>query len=118
MTGYLIVIQDQNSPQGSPPWVFVDLEGATWRISAQNSWVGVGSGEFKVVGVDYRTLELRDGDFYSGTTRIKLSGIKYPDDCKPRGGGPFAKGPGIYRGVNDGFIRNLTWTGRNIMPEP
>lgn len=49
-----MVIENRESPQGSPKYIFVSMEdplfGAnTWSIDIPNDWIGTGNGEYKVV---------------------------------------------------------------------
>lgn len=72
----------------------------TWSISQPNSWIGKGSGEYKLKSVIDRVLT-RVVCFDAGNPRIELLMQRYPgdfseDNSKPSGGGayqsPYAPG--------------------------
>jgi hypothetical protein len=118
-----IVIEDRESPQGKPKYVFVSMDDATfgantWSIDIPNNWIGIGSGEYKVSGFNSDILEFRDGSWRDGKPRMKLFNIKYPDDCKPKPGADIKKGPGSYLSpLHPWGTFKLEWSGRNIVPD-
>ncbi|MFH8974982.1 hypothetical protein [Streptomyces sp. NPDC017890] len=122
MAVHTIVIEDLHSPPGSPKQIFLVLTDPwlpfttkTWAIATPNNWVGVGGGEFRIVGWDSRTVELRDVPWQNVATRVQLR-MKYPDDCVPNPDGTFKSGTGIYTRPQS-EPGTLKWIGRNILPD-
>jgi hypothetical protein len=120
---HTIVIEDMHTSPGSPRQLFVVLtdpffpfSSKTWAIAMPNNWVRTGAGEFKLVGFDSRTVELRQGAWQNVDTRVQLF-MDFPDDCVPNPDGTFKTGRGIYTRPQDA-PRPLKWVGRNILPEP
>ena len=116
---YTFAIEDREAPVGSPRFVFVDLThplfGAnTWSINQPNNWIGTGSGEYKVQGTQ---VELRDGNWDNGQTRLVLQSINYPADLKGSGGN-FKRGSASYVSAARQISgASCEWSGRKIVPD-
>ena len=116
---YTFVLEDKEEPIGTPKYVFVDLThpliGAnTWTIVGPNNWIGTGSGEYKVQGDQ---VELRDGSWSDGRTRVVLQNINYPADLRGAGG-HYERGSARYvSGARQISGAACEWQGRNIVPD-
>lgn len=116
---YTFAIEDTKEPIGTPRFVLVDLThpflGAnTWVINTPNTWIGTGNGEYQITG---NQVELRDGSWSDGRTRLVLFGINYPGDLKGSGGS-FEQGSAQYVSqAKQVSGASCTWSGRNIVPE-
>ena len=122
MANYTMVVEDKEPKPGKPKYVFIWMRDVwyeatnTWVINQPNNWLGIGKGEYKVVGWNYDALEFRDAE---GTLRMVFRSIKYPGDCEPSSG-KIKTGIGVYdspyKFAGSGY--KLEWSARNIVPEP
>jgi hypothetical protein len=118
-----MVIEDAEPTPGKPKYLFIVMNdppvGAnTWAIKMTNTWFGLGSGEYKVVGFSSDVLEFREGPWDNGVTRMQFFMIHYPSDCRPQKGGSIKTGTGWYATpFRFGVSCKLKWSGRNIVPE-
>ena len=89
------------------------------EIRTPNNWIGMGTGEDRLIGWNSDVLAFYEGAWQDGQVRFKFEGIKYPNDCEPKPGVSFKPGNGVYepkyKWLNSAF--KLEWTGRNIAPD-
>jgi hypothetical protein len=124
MERHTMVIEDKETNPGQPKYVFVFMKdpawGAnTWEIQTPNNWIGIGSGEYRLIGWNSDVLAFYEGAWQDGQVRFKFEGIKYPNDCEPKPGISFKRGNGVYEPKYkwSNSALKLEWTGRNIAPD-
>jgi hypothetical protein len=87
MAVYDMIIEAKSATQEVPNRVWIVLDNPwepwisnTWRINTPNTWIGIGSGEFKYIS---GSLYFTDGKFSAGKNRFSFNNIRFPDDCTP-----------------------------------